>query len=220
MDFPAGSVSIAIPLASNFDREEEIQVTEAPSATELLERWRRGDREARDVLLVRMQDEMRLIARAALRRERRYHAAQTTAVVNDVCARLIKGRTVNATNRAEMRRLIAAVIRHQLIEDGRRRLSKKRGDGVVVGRLDPSIDIASDGGDQAPEQLLDLDAALEQLHADHARVALVVRCRGLLGMTISETARELGLTTGSVARDWAFGQAWLRAALINGTSAR
>ena len=194
--------------------------TDTRSVTELLDEWRRGDREARDVLLVRMQDEMRQIARAALKRERRHHAAQTTAVVNDVCARLMRGRGVTAGNRTEMRRLIAAIIRHQLIEDGRRRLTKKRGDGVAVGHLDPSFDVAADNGERAFEQLLDLDAALDQLHADHARVALVVRCRGLLGMTVSETARELGLTTGSVARDWAFGQAWLRAALIKGTSAR
>ena len=55
--------------------------------TELLVRWRGGDREALDSLLPLVYDELRRIARHYLQGERPGHTLQSTALVNEAYVR-------------------------------------------------------------------------------------------------------------------------------------
>jgi DNA-directed RNA polymerase specialized sigma24 family protein len=60
------------------------------------------------------------------------------------------------------------------------------------------------------EDLLELDAALDQLSLVNPRLAQVVECRFFAGYTEEETAAALGVTTRTVTRDWVKAKAWLQ----------
>jgi RNA polymerase sigma factor (TIGR02999 family) len=108
--------------------------------------------------------------------------------------------------------LMAAQMRRYLIDHARRRRADKRGGGVAHEPFDPANPpaLAWDDDDPDPEAYLDqLEKALQKLAAEHARVAEIIRLRFFLNLSIEETAHELGMGTGTVKRDFAFGRAWL-----------
>jgi RNA polymerase sigma factor (TIGR02999 family) len=108
---------------------------------------------------------------------------------------------------------MSAEMRRRLIDHARRRLADKRGGGAHAVALD-SVDVAAVISDDESLNLLDrLDGALERLTALYPRTASVVQLRYLAGLTLEETASELGLSVGTVKREWTFAKAWLAAAL-------
>ena len=60
------------------------------------------------------------------------------------------------------------------------------------------------------------ECALDQLAAEHPRVATIIRLRFLEDRSIEDTAAELGMSAGTVKRDFAFGRVWLLRALTPG----
>jgi RNA polymerase sigma factor (sigma-70 family) len=65
-----------------------------------------------------------------------------------------------------------------------------------------------------------LDRAVESLAGAHPRTAQVVQLRFLAGLTTEETAVQLGLSPGTVKREWTFARAWLAAAMDDDDSGR
>ena len=61
-----------------------------------------------------------------------------------------------------------------------------------------------------------LDDSLRRLAELHPRHAQVVELRFLGGLTIAETAEELGVSTTTVESDWAMAKAWLTLELGSG----
>jgi hypothetical protein len=61
----------------------------APSVTQLLKAWSDGDEHALEALLPLVEAELRRLARGYMRRERRDHTLQTTALVNEAFVRLV-----------------------------------------------------------------------------------------------------------------------------------
>lgn len=57
--------------------------------------------------------------------------------------------------------------------------------------------------------LIDLDEALERLVLADARLARIVECRFLAGLTESETAAALSISQRTVAREWVMAKGWL-----------
>ena len=58
-----------------------------------------------------------------------------------------------------------------------------------------------------------LDRALVQLSELDPRQARVVELRFFGGLTVEETAEVLGISTGTVKREWSMARAWLRRAV-------
>ena len=69
-----------------------------------------------------------------------------------------------------------------------------------------------------PADLLELDAALDELAALDEREAQVVELRFFGGLTLQETARVLGISLATAKNDWAHAKAWLFARLDPGSS--
>ena len=61
--------------------------------------------------------------------------------------------------------------------------------------------------------MLDLDAALEELALIDPRQSRLVELRFFGGLTVNETAVVLGVAPITVKRDWALARAWLFRAL-------
>jgi RNA polymerase sigma factor (TIGR02999 family) len=96
-------------------------------------------------------------------------------------------------------------MRQVLIEAARRRNAQKRGGGLTPVTFDEALDQPATGADD----LLALDAALEELARIQPRQALMVESRFFGGLDISETAELLGVSEATILRDWRAAKAWL-----------
>lgn len=178
----------------------------------LLHEWRAGDRGAGDRVLAEAYNELRRLARYYMRQERDGHTLQPTAVVNEAYLRLAKGQPPDAENRAAFMRLMAAQMRHLLVDHARRRAADKRGGGYAREAIDDDERIAAPGpnSDADAAALLDrLDDALPRLASEYPRVGQVMQLRFFADMSIEEAAAALGVSAGTVKRDFSFGRAWL-----------
>jgi RNA polymerase sigma factor (TIGR02999 family) len=176
--------------------------------TQLLQAWRDGDKEALARLIPLVEDELRRLAKRYLRRERRDHTLQTTALINEAYQRLIPQRERDWRDRAHFIGVAARVMRRVLIEYARRHRAGKRGGGAA--RL-PFIEL--DGLAQTPGMdpvdVIALDEALIRLSAKHSRPGRVVEMRFFGGLTEEEIAEALAINKATVVRDWRFAKAWL-----------
>ena len=182
--------------------------------TVLLEAWKAGDENAGAEVVSRTYAELRRLAHAYVRRERPGHTLQATALLNEAYLRLLRTGPGPADNREAFFRLMAAEMRHRLVDHARRRLAEKRGGGVIHEELKTgTMAIVPDQPQDVEVILEQLDDALEQLTASFPRAAQVVQLRFLAGLTTDETAAALGLSAGTIKREWTFARAWLAAAL-------
>lgn len=173
--------------------------------TALLDRWRRGDREAADRLVELVYGELHRIAAREMRREHREHTLQTTAVVHEAYLRIIKSEPIDWKDRAHFYAVAAQQLRRVLVDHARRQQSEKRGGGTSPLSLWDSDDpaIASD------EHVLAVNEALTRLESLDPRAAKVVELRFFGGLNEVETSEALGISMATLKRDWDFAKAWL-----------
>jgi RNA polymerase sigma factor (TIGR02999 family) len=172
--------------------------------TRLLAQARGGERAALQELYTLVYGELHGLAEARLRRERRGHTLQPTALVNEVYLRLDPSKD-SWENRRHFFGAASQAMRRILVDHARRRLADKRGAGLERVTL-ADLDIASP---EADLDLVGLDRALEDLERDEPRLAEVVTMRVFAGMSIDQTAEAMELSPATVKRDWTFARAWL-----------
>lgn len=176
--------------------------------TDLLRAWQTGDRQAFDVLLPQVYDELRRQAVRLMTGERRAWTLQPTGLVHEAVLRLMGWDGIAWQNRQQFLAVSAQIMRRVLVDLARRRLSVKRGESPERVTLD-SVRLA-----QGPPaiDLLALDRALDNLAALDARKSRVVECRFFAGMSM-ETAAALDISPRTVQNEWTFARAWLRRAI-------
>jgi RNA polymerase sigma factor (TIGR02999 family) len=174
--------------------------------TRLLADWSRGDEKARDALIPLVYDELRLIARRNLARERPDHTLQSAALVNEAYLRLVRQKTPDWQNRAHFFGVAAQMMRHILVDHARNRRAAKRGAGAPQLSLDARI------GPQAKSEvdLIALDSALTKLAAMDLQQSRLIELRFFAGLSIQEAALVMGVSTRTVERSWTAARAWLR----------
>ncbi len=169
---------------------------------------------AGEEVIARTYPELRRVAHAHLRRERRGHSLQTTAVLHEAYLRLLRKGPGSVEDREAFFRLMSAEIRRRLIDHARRGLASKRGGGVRHEDCDVAALAARiDSGNDVEAMLVRLDRALDNLAKSFPRAAQVVQLRFLAGLTVEDTAKELDLSVGTIKREWTFARAWLAAAI-------
>ena len=174
--------------------------------TQLLLRWRAGNRECLDQLVPLVDGELRRIARHYMLMERSGHTLQTTALVNEAYIRLVDQAQVDWQNRAQFLAIAAKLMRQILVDHARKLHRGKRGDGARLLPLDEGL-VFSPAKSAA---LVALDEALQELAGLDARKAQIVELRYFGGLTVEETAEALGVHPNTVLRDWAFAKLWLK----------
>jgi len=180
-------------------------MSDTQNVTRLLERWQAGDAHAVDELFPLVYDELREIAHYRLKRARRGHTLNTTALVHEVYMRLVDYTEIDWQGRTHFFSLAAQVMRNVLVDYARKRNAQKRG-----GSQPPlSLDENRIAIDEQAELVLSLDQALTQLGALNARLCQVVEYRFFGGMTNEEIAAVLDVSTRTVRRDWVKARAWL-----------
>jgi RNA polymerase sigma factor (TIGR02999 family) len=173
--------------------------------TALLHRWKEGDREALASLASTAYPDLRAIAANYLRRESPGHTLQATGLVNELYVRLAQLRTVRLADRWHFYGFAAQLMRMILIDHARQAHALKRPGSATRVPLHEEMAWI----DASSAEMLDLDAALNQLETIDKRKVRVIELRFFLGCTNDETAELLGVSGATVDRDLEFAKAWL-----------
>ncbi len=188
-----------------------------PDVTVLLDRARRGDRQATNDLFPVVYEELRALAQRHLANERSGHTLQPTALVNEAYLRLIGPEQAPWENRAHFFGAAAQAIRRILTDHARAKASQKRGgdrqrvalDEVAEPTLGPGGGPESAFRELGGVDVIGLDDALTRLAGLDEQKARVVELRFFAGLTAEQTALALGISERTVAREWQFARAWL-----------
>jgi RNA polymerase sigma-70 factor (ECF subfamily) len=185
------------------------------TVSQLLQAWGRGDLQAREDLVPLVYHQLRKRAAAYLRRERRDHTLQPTALVNEAYMRLLGQQRVTWRNRAQFFGVAAQIMRRILVDHARGHQAAKRPGGVRV-----TLD---DGMRTVPPldcEVLMLDDALQELARLDERQARLVELKYFGGLSEEEVAVVLSLSRATITREWQFARAWLYRRMTTGRVAR
>ena len=138
--------------------------------------------------------ELRRRAAAHLRRERREHTLQPTALVHEAYLRLIDQRRAVWQNRAQFFGVASQMMRRILVDRARaRRTAKRSGRWSRV-----TLDDAMRWRTPADVDVLDLDNALTRLAAFDLRKSQIAELRFFAGLSLEETGKLLGVSRATV----------------------
>jgi RNA polymerase sigma factor (TIGR02999 family) len=174
--------------------------------THLLAAWGNGDKQALDDLMPLVYRELRRLARRHLRRETTGHTLQTTALVHEAYLRLVGQERARLQNRTHFFAIAAQLMRRILVDYARGRRTAKRSGLAPDVTFDETI-VASDG---RAADVIALDDALTTLAGFDERKSQMIELRFFGGLSIEETAEVLGVSPGTVRRDWTLARAWLQ----------
>ncbi len=163
-------------------------------------------------LLPLVYDELRALARARMAREAPGQTMQATALVHEAYLRLVGDEDPGWNGRRHFFGAAALAMRRILVEHARGKARLKRGGG----RDRVELDDACLAQDPSEADLLALDEAVQHLEARDPRKGRIVNLRYFAGLTAQETARALGISLGTVEREWRFIKAWLQEELETG----
>ena len=173
--------------------------------TKALDGWSAGeDHELLEYLPV-VYDELRRLARLQLRRERRGHTLQTTALVHEAYLKLAAQRSLKWRNRSHFFGVASILMRRILVDYARRRQAARRGGGAEHVTLDASVLMSKPAG----VDVIALDEALRRLAEIDQRQSRIVEMHFFGGLTFDEVAGVLQIAPSTARDDWTMARAWL-----------
>jgi RNA polymerase sigma factor (TIGR02999 family) len=185
---------------------EPIQPPAGADVTALLRVWSHGDEQAFDRLIPLVYDELHRMALRYLAGERSTVSMQATALVNEVCLRLLGWDQARWQNRGHFFGVSAQMMRRVLVDIARRRRADRRGGAEAVRVPLENVHLPTAAHDT---DVIAIDRALDKLAAAEPRKARVVELRFFGGLSMEETADALGISVRSAHGDWAVARAWL-----------
>src|SRR5262249_24803856 len=129
-----------------------------------------------------------------------------TALVHEAYLRLVDvEKPQHWESRGHFFAAVAEAMRRILVENARRRRSEKH--GGQLRRID--FEEAQSLAEEPADQLLALDAALDQLATEDPVKAELVKLRCFAGLSHQEAAQALGISRATADRCWAYAKSWL-----------
>jgi RNA polymerase sigma factor (TIGR02999 family) len=177
--------------------------------TRVLQAAAEGDPEATGDLLPLVYDELRRLARSKLKKVPPGQTLQATALVHEAYLRLVGGKDPGWDSRTHFYAAAAQAMRDILVEQARRKMTRKRGGGwrrISVEQAEPVAEPPS-------EEILAVDEALSLLEQHDPRKGQIANMRFFARMTTAETAEALGISVGTVGREWRYIRTWLECQL-------
>ncbi len=175
-----------------------------PNLSVLLDRIRDGDETATGELLNAAYSDLRSMASSLFRGESAGNTLQPTALVNELCIRLLKAPQTGWDDRNHFFRVAARAMRNLLIDHARARGAARRGGGRRV-TLD-SLELAAG---ESTIDLLSLDETITRLSEFNERLGTIFELRFLAGLTVEQTAEVTEISPRTVEKDCRFIRAWL-----------
>ena len=171
--------------------------------TNLLARWADGDERALEDLTPLVYKELRRLAASHLRRERKSHTLQPTALVHEAYLRLVDQSNPRWENRSHFYGIAARLMRQVLVEHARRKQAIKRAARTV------SLEHALSFHQERNRDLVALDNALNALEKLDPRKCKAIELRYFGGLSMDEVAYALDVSAVTVRRDLRMAETWL-----------
>jgi RNA polymerase sigma factor (TIGR02999 family) len=130
-------------------------------------------------------------------------------LVHEAYLRLVGGGDQVWGSRGHFFAAAAEAMRRILVENARRKGSRKRGGD----RARADLDVDQLAVPELREDLLALDEALDRLAAADPEAARLVQLRYFAGLTLAQAAEVLDVSPRTADRLWAYARAWLHQAL-------
>jgi RNA polymerase sigma factor (TIGR02999 family) len=179
--------------------------------TRLLVSWSGGDPCALGELTPLVYRELRRLAAVCLRRERRDHTLQPTALVHEAYLRLVDQTAVECHSRAQFFAIAANLMRQILVNHAERHRAANRGGGNKVALEEAGVLV------QQPQvDLVALNEAFGKLARLDPRQSRIVELRFFGGLTEEEIADVLHVSPITIKREWRMGRAVLHNQLGEG----
>lgn len=179
----------------------------------LLRPSRDPDSQSTDHLMSLMYEELRRLAGYYMRRERREHTLQPTALVNEAYLRLV-GAKVPWQDRTHFLKVAARTMRRLLVDHARSHHRAKRDHANQKISLDEANDStaveARNISTRLELDLIALDQALTQFATFDPRKVEIVDLHFFVGLGNEEVAEVLGLSRATVQRELRLAKAWLK----------
>ena len=173
------------PPASQVYNRESVENPDTGEVTRLLVSWSGGDRWALDKLTPLVYQELHRMAARYLRRERREHTMQPTALIHELYLRLVDQTIATCHTRGQFFAIAANLMRQILVNYAEQHQAAKRGGGnKVILELDQAVGVSG----QRHVDLLALNHALNKLAQLDARQSQIVEMRFFGGLTEGEIA--------------------------------
>ncbi len=173
--------------------------------TRILTAIERGDVQAADELLPIVYQELRLLARQMLSRERPGQTLQATALVHEAYVRLVGSEDRGWQGRRHFFAAAAEAMRRILVDTARRKRRLRHGGG----RKRQELDEACLAIDPPADDLLALDEALAKLAEVDAAKAELVKLRYFAGLTFPQCAEVLEVPLTTAKWYWTYARSWL-----------
>jgi RNA polymerase sigma factor (TIGR02999 family) len=158
----------------------------------------RMPRDGLDEILPVVYEELKRLARRQRYANDPSATLSTTELVHEAFLKLAGGSTATWEGRAHFFGAAGRAMRQVLVDFARRRQAAKRGGGathITLGEGQAALAVELD-------EILAVDAALEQLERTDPRLRVLVELRFFAGMPEAEIARVLGVSERTVERDW------------------
>jgi RNA polymerase sigma factor (TIGR02999 family) len=165
-----------------------------------------GGQEAAE-LLPELYTELRRLAAALTARLRPGQTLQPTALVHEAYLRLVGRQDPGWEGRRHFFGAAARAMREILIEQARRKGSRKHGGRAQRVELSERLALIEPPADD----LLALDEAIQRLQVEKPHLAEVVVLRYYTGLSVEATADVVGRSVSTVTREWRFARAWIAA---------
>ncbi len=165
-----------------------------------------GSPDAVNEILPLLYEQLADLASRMLRRERVEHSLQSADLVNEVFIKLARQDRTKWLGKSHFMAISAQMMRRILIDHARSKGRIKRGGGKRRVDLDEGIMLSV----QMPDDLLDLDEALDRLEEVDPRQARIVELKFFGGMTVQEISTMLNVSKRTVESEWTHVKAWLR----------
>ena len=170
----------------------------------LMTEFRKGNKAAADQLVELFYPELRRLAAAKMRGERREHTWQPTLLVNELYLALYRsaggaGETDGAQEKAAFLGLAGLIMKRLLIDHAR-----------PLSRRAEKVELHETPVPQNAESLQFVEETLERLGAIDPKLRAVIEMRVFEGLTGDEIAQQLHCSARSVANYWTFARHWLQ----------
>ncbi|MDX2201024.1 MAG: ECF-type sigma factor [Phycisphaerae bacterium] len=161
---------------------------------------------APESFMIGVYEELRTLAAALMRAERRDFTLQPTAVVHEAYVRVTGIKEIQWQSTEHFFAFAATCVRRVIVDHARNRGAQKRGRDRV--RVD-AVDYACPSQSELAANLLDLDDALIELAGLSPEQARLVELRFFGGLSMEEAADAMEIAPRTAQKYWAAARAWL-----------
>ena len=173
--------------------------------SQILQQAEAGDADSKAALLEAVYQDLKILAANRMSGERPDHTLTATALVNEVSLKILNDAAAPLENRGRFFGYVSRAMRNLLIDHARTRTRQKRGGNSKSVTFEEAL-IASQ---EQPDELLELNEALDRLAKMDERKAQVVEMKYFGGLTNQEVADALDVSLNTVKRDWEVARTWL-----------